>query len=300
MILLLCALLAGLGVASAGALEPAATPKPPPQAYLPLVVKTYAGTGPFACPTGSANRYGSGPAYQFDLDDPVRPSAAHADKNLALRGYAANTDAWLRRELINYGTDDRTQPPQFATIFTPNRVPALAGFYRVHDWNWSPSPAPGTRGAPLTRWPVTALGLRVPAGEVLRVPASGYDIGQGGEVIVMYADARGVALRYAREDSAGAAGYTLHVDGICTDPNLLALYAQLDAAAGPRYVYRSPGQRPYSYPLPVLSAGHPLGVASSELVVIAIADTGTFMDPRSCNEWWQIRPGYTGACPPHE
>ena len=205
--------------------------------YLPLVFGS--SPPPFACPTSSANNYASGTATQYDLDDPVRPAQAHADKNLALRGYTPNTDAGLRRELVNYGADDPTMPPQLATLFQPARVPPLRGFYRVHDWNWSPSPEPGTPGAPLTTWPVTALGLQVTPGETLQVPASGYDIGQGYEVIVLYADERRVALRYAREDSAGARGYTVHLDGLCTDPNLLALYAGLDAPTGPRYVYPS-------------------------------------------------------------
>ena len=76
---------------------------------------------------------------------------------------------------------------------------------------------------------------------------------------------------------------------------MLALYNQLNAANGPRYVYPN-GQ----YPLPVLPAGKPIGVARGNEVVVAVVDTGTFMDPRSCNEWWQIRPGYTGTCPQHE
>ena len=213
--------------------------------YLPLVFGS--SPPPFACPTSSTNSYASGTATQYDLDNPVRPAQAHADKNLALRGYTPNTDAGLRRELVNYGADDPTRPPQFATLFQPARVPPLSGFYRVHDWNWSPSPEPGTRGAPLTTWPVTALGLQVTPGEALHVPVSAYDIGQGYEVIVLYADERRVALRYAREDSAGAQGYTVHLDGLCTDPNLLALYAELDAPTGPRYVYPV---SPYTTPCP--------------------------------------------------
>ena len=262
--------------------------------YLPLVFGSLA-TDPSPAQRSSTNNYASGTATQYDLDNPVRPAQAHADKNLALRGYTPNTDAGLRRELVNYGADDPTMPPQLATLFQPARVPPLSGFYRVHDWNWSPSPEPGTPGAPLTTWPVTALGLQVTPGETLQVPASGYDIGQGYEVIVLYADERRVALRYAREDSAGARGYTVHLDGLCTDPNLLALYAGLDASTGPRYVYPSS-----NYPLPVLPAGKPLGVARGSEVVVAVVDTGSFMDPRSCNEWWQIRPGYAGICPPHE
>jgi len=273
------------------------TPTPAARVYLPLTLKQ---PPPYVCPASSANNYASGDAWQSDLDNPVRPAAAHADKNLALRGYALNMDAGLRRELVNYGTDDPRQPPQFATLFDPQRVPSLIGFYRVYDWDWAQSPAPGSRGDPLTTWPATALGLSVTPGEVLHVPASDYDIGQGYEVIVLYADERRVALRYAREDTAGYQGYTVHVDGLCTDPNLLALYNQLDAPAGPRYVYRPPDQRPYTYPLPVLPAGQPIGVARGGEVVVAIVDTGSFMDPRSCNEWWQVRPGYAGTCPPHE
>lgn len=286
-------------VARAGAEGPFEAPTPTPAArlYLPILFRL---PSPFVCPAGSTNEYAAGSAWQYDLDDPVRPATAHADKNLALRGYAPNNDAGLRRELVNYGTDDLQQPPQLATLFWPPRVPQLVGFYRVYDWNWDPSPEPGSRGAPLTTWPVTALGLSVTPGEVLHVPTSNYDIGQGYEAIVLYADERRVALRYAREDSAGAPGYTVHVDGLCTDPNLLTLYVQLDAANGPRYVYTPPKRRPYSYPLPTLGDGQPIGVARGVEVVVAIVDTGSFMDPRSCNEWWQIRSDYAGTCPPHE
>ncbi len=288
-----------LALAPGRATAQAPTATPAARAYLPLVIKSVA-TPVFICPTESQNSYAQGPAYQYDLDDPVRPAADHADKNLALRGYTTNTDAGLRRELVDYGTDDPIQPPQFATLFAPPRVPALRGFYRVHDWIWAPSPEPGRRGAALTTWPVTALGLAVTPGETLHVPISGYAIGQGHAVIVLYADEQRVALRYAREDSAGAPGYTVHVDDLCTDPNLLALYRQLDAATGPRYVYRPPEQRPYTYALPVLPAGQPIGVARSAEVIVAIVDTGSFMDPRSCDEWWQVRPDYAGTCPPHE
>ena len=260
--------------------------------YLPFVAV------PYTCPTTSTNQYSGGTAYQYDLDDPVRPAYNHADKNLELRGYTPNTDPGLKRELVDYGSDDPIQPPQFATLFVPYRVPTLTNFYRVHNWNWAPSPELGSRGDPITEYPVTALGLQTTPGETLHVPASGYDIGGGMEVLVLFADADTVALRYTRDDSSAPPGYTVHVDNICTDPNLLALYNSLDSAGGPRYVYVPPENRPYSYDLPNLYAGQPLGTARSTEIVVAIADTGTFMDTRSCNEWWQIRPGYSGTCPP--
>jgi hypothetical protein len=114
---------------------------------------------------------------------------------------------------------------------------------------------------------------------------------------VLFADEDTVALRYTREDSSAPSGYTVHVDNICTDPNLLTLYNSLDDPGGARYTYVPPVGRPYVYDLPALPAGHPLGTARSRETVVAIVDTGAFMDTRSCNEWWQIRPGYTGSCP---
>ncbi len=245
------------------------------------------------CPTTSTNQYVAGTAYQYDQDDPVRPAYDHADKNLALRSYTPNTDPGLQRELVDYGSDDPTQPPQPATLFSPYRVPTLSTFYRVYDWNWAPSPEPGTRGSPITDWPVTALGMETTPGETLHTPTSGYEIGGGMEVIVLFADEDTVALKYARQDSAGAPGYTVHVDNICTDPNLLTLYDQLDAPDGPRYVFPNA-----SYNLPTLYDSQPLGTARGTEIVVAIVDSGAFMDTRSCNEWWQIRPGYTGTCPP--
>ncbi len=278
---------------------------PTARAYLPYVVKQYATraptptpTTPPACPGTSGNQYSGGTAYQYDLDNPVRWAWNHADKNLHLRWFSLNTDPGLKRELVNYGQDDPTPPPQFATLFNPARVPPLVNFYRVYNWNWQPSPDPGTRGSPITTWPVTALGLGTAPGEVLHVPTSGYGIGGGMMVIVLYADDDTIALRYTREDSSGSPGYTVHVQGLCVDPHLLALYNELDNSTGPRYVYVPPSQRPYSYNLVNLPAGAPIGVTKGNETVVAVVDTGSFMDPRSCNEWWLIRPGYAGSCPP--
>lgn len=265
----------------------------PLTAYLPSVAR--AQTTAYTCPTTSANQYAGGTAFQVEGDNPVRPAYNHADKNIALRSYSLNADPNLKRELVDYGSGDPTQPPQLATIFDPYQVPHLSNFYQVHNWNWASSPNPGTRGDPITSPPVTALGLETTAGQSLHVPTSGYDIGGGMEVIVLFADEDTVTLKYTREDTA-ATGYTVHVDNICTDPNLLALYQSLDDPTGLRYVYAV--GRPYAYDLPILPAGQPFGTARGNEIVVAIVDTGTFQDPRSCNEWWQERTGYAGSCPP--
>lgn len=260
-----------------------------PVSFFPLILK------PKGCPADSSQQYSSGTAFQFDLDDPVRPASNHADKNLDLRSYQLNPDSSLSHDLVDYGVNDPTPPPQLATLFSPARVPGILNLYQVNEWQWSPSPAPGSRGTPISNPPVTAIGLSVAFGEDLHVPQSGYDIGGGQEVILLYADNNTVALRYAREDSAGAPGYVVHIENICTDVNLLALYSGLDNPTGPRYVYVPPHQRPYAYNLPNLSAGRIIGTARYSEVVVAVVDTGRFQDPRSCDDWWQIRPGY-GPC----
>lgn len=259
-----------------------------PRAYLPLAFS------PTGCPGISINTYSSGMVFQFDTDNPVRPAYNHADKNLDLRGYTLNSNTNLQRELVDYGSDDPTQPPQLATLFIPNQVPPFAEFYQVGQWAWASSPEPGQRVEPITTPKVTALSFGLDSGTTLYAPSSGYDIGGGMEVIVLYADENSLSLHYTREDSA-ARGYTIHIDQICTDPNLLSLYNSLDDANGPRYVFPSGG-----YNLPTLPAGQIFGVTGNNDMVIAIADTGTYQDPRSCNEWWQIRPGYNGSCPPQQ
>ena len=278
----------------------AATPRidftPTAYAYMPAVVRQPTPTP--ICPLTSDRQYSQGIALQYELDDPVRPASTHPDKNLEMRGYTLNTDPNLRRELIDYGVGDPAPPPQFATMFDPYRVPELRSFYQVHNWIWGVPPDPGDRADPIENPPVTALGLGIVPGEEIYVPTSGYDIGGGMEVLVLYADEDTVALRYTREDSSGSPGYTVHIDNICVDPNLVSLYEALDDADGPRYVYVPPENRPYGYDLPTLPAGKVVGVAKGEEMVVAIVDTGAFLDPRSCNDWWQERPGYGGSCPP--
>lgn len=289
--------LIGLTTVGASARPPADQEEVTAAVYLPAAIKSDVSPGDGPCQSSATPQYSAGTAFQFDLDNPVRPAHLHADKNIELRGYILNEDGDLQRELVDYGSDDPTQPPQLATLFNPPRVD-LSNFYRMHEWNWAPSPDPGSRGAPKAQPPVTALGLATAAGEPIHVPSSGYDIGGGMEVLVSFADEDSVTLRYTREDSSGSAGYTVHVDNICTNPELLALYNSLDQPNGPRYVYMPPSQRPYGYNLPDLPAGKLIGRARGDELVVAIVDSGAFMDPRSCNEWWQIRPGYAGSCPP--
>jgi hypothetical protein len=271
-----------VGTASGPAEPEALTPR----ARLPLIMASP------TCPPTSGNSYGQGIMYQVDPDNPVRPAWNHADKNLDLRGYSVvNGPA---KALIDVGRDpgENFQPPQLKTLFSPARVPAITNTYRVNNWNWAASPSPGTRGSPITDPTVTLIGLATTPGEVLRSPIHGRDLGppagQGGAMVI-FADSNSITIHYTREDTA-ANGYTVHVDNICTDPNLLALYNALDS--GGRYQYPSGG-----YNLPGLSANQVFGRARSNVIYVAIVDTGAFLDPRSCKEFWFWEVPAGGPCP---
>ena len=90
---------------------------------------------------------------------------------------------------------------------------------------------------------------------------------------MLYAGESGLTLHIGREDEFF--GYVVHIDGVCTDPDLLALYRQRHAE----------GRRE----LPALRGHDPIGVALDREIQVAVRDTGSFMDPRSRNDWWQGR-----------
>jgi hypothetical protein len=98
---------------------PAAGNQPGPRVFLPLIFDAS------ACPDNSGNAYQTGPAIQWDSNNPVRLAWNHADKNLALRGYTSNPSAF--KGCMNYGSIDRKGPPQLASLFSANRVPAFTG-----------------------------------------------------------------------------------------------------------------------------------------------------------------------------
>lgn len=282
------ALVVVMALAVAAPMTVAGAPAAPSDAndvFLPLI------RGATACPTSSGRSYGQGIMYQQDPDNPVRPAWNHADKNLDLRGYALTSGT---KGLVDVGRDagELFQPPQLKTLFSPARVPTITDVYRVNNWNWATSPNPGTRGGPITNPSVTLIGMQTTPGEALRSPTHGRDLGPPagfGGAMVIYADANTIAIHYTREDTA-AVGYTVHVDNICTDPNLLALYNALDS--GGRYVFPSGG-----YNLPGLTANQIFGTARGSAIYVAIVDSGAYMDPRSCKEFWFWEVPAGGPCP---
>jgi LysM repeat protein len=194
-----------------------------------------------------------------------RPAAQHGDINLALRGYSRIT---ARLDLIDMAGPTDHRAPQLAGLFADKRVPVFSNAYRANHWDWGSN----SRGGPITDFEVTLAGFAVQSGETIHVPDSGYSIGQGYTVLVLYADANRITLKYTGEDNV-VYGYTLHVEGICVEPSLLALYEQMNAAGR--------GQ------LPALRAGQAFGRARGNEIQVAIRDTGRFMDPRTRKDWWR-------------
>ncbi len=196
-----------------------------------------------------------------------RPATRHADLNLSLRGLCP-VSATLA--FVDYTGETDGGAPQLAGLFGDNRTPAMTAAYQVYDWDWEHD----CRGALISYPDVTSLALRTTPGEGIRTPGAGQEIGNGYQVLVLYADAERVSLHYTRNDSV-AYGYTLHIEGVAVDPGLTALYQQANA------VGRSE--------LPALRAGQVFGQAKATEIRIAIRDTGTFLDPRSRKDWWRGR-----------
>jgi hypothetical protein len=184
--------------------------------------------------------------------------------NLDHRGYAP-VNASLA--LVSYGPVTDRSAPQFPAMFADNRVPAFVKTYHRYRWDAGCN-CPVDTYSP---WPATVLGLRTRPGEVIAAPDSGYDIGGGNEFLVLYAGETGITLHIGRDDDL--TGYTIHIDDVCVEPDLLALYRRLHSAGR--------GE------LPVLRGRQPLGRAVGDEIKIAVRDYGHFLDPRSRNDWWQ-------------
>jgi hypothetical protein len=187
-----------------------------------------------------------------------------------LRGYS-KTNAGLNLIDVSGPTDHRA--PKLNGLFADRRTPQLANVYRINNWNWSPPPNPGTRGAPITDFEVTLAGFKVKPGETVHVPGADYDLGQSYQVLVLYASPERITLNYTGEDSV-AFGYAVHIEGICVEPGLQALYNSANADNRRK--------------LPAARAAQAIGRAITEEIRVSIRDKGSFMDPRVRKDWWRL------------
>lgn len=193
------------------------------------------------------------------------PAASHPDLNLALRGYEPVAAA---ASLIHIDGPVDGQAPQLTGLFADRRQATVTATYQVYDWDWECD----CRGALISDAAVTLVGLQVAPGEPIFTPDSPRTIGSGYEALVLYATAERITLKFTREDNV-VRGYTLHVEGICVEPRLLARYTALDQAGR--------GE------LPALRGGQPFGRAQGQVVRVAIRDNGQFLDPRARPHWWR-------------
>jgi hypothetical protein len=246
-----------------------------PKLYLPLVPRGYAFSDGLRTCQAQAS-YNLIPVEATPFID--RPVEVHPDFNLAVRGWVTNADPSLRR-LVDYSGGFDANAPQLYGLFANGRTPALSSTHRVYDWDWGSN----RRGAPISAWPVTLLGMATTPGETLHLPGRGPDIYQGAyHAMVLYAAPTRITWTYTRFGyiSSPQGGYGVHVENVCVDPNLVALYNAAHAAGR--------GQ------LPALRGGQVFGRASSSEILVAIRDTGSFMDPRSRKDWWRGRAAQEG------
>lgn len=225
-------------------------------AYLPIVMR------PDVC-AATGETYGTlPPDVPYTGDASTQP-----DINLAVRGYTPTTAAL---DLVDYAGAIDPAAPQLYSLFGDNRTPTFNAAFKVYRWDWTCN----CRGGPILKWAVTLLGMQTTPGEMIHAPVAGYDVGGGYGMLVLYAEAHRLTLKYTRDDNA-IDGYTLHLEKLCVDPNLLALYQQLNAEGRNE--------------LPALLPGQPLGRALGTEIDAATRDNGSFLDPRSRKDWWQGR-----------
>jgi hypothetical protein len=219
------------------------------------------GTGVDPCEPIPGASYATSPTVGPITD---RPAPDHADLNMKLRGWS-KTGGTLGLVAIEGPTD--ALAPKLNTLFTDDRVPTFVQNYRVNNWDWGTNSVAG----PITEWEVTLSGFASSAGEVLELPNSGYEIGPGHEARVLYADDDSITFKYTSEDNV-VYGYAIHVVGVCVEPTLRSLYDSNDAAG--------------RGDLPALAGNQPFGRSRGAEVLVAIRDTGAFMDPRAEKDWW--------------
>lgn len=234
--------------------------------FLPIIFNPE----PSRCPTTSTAQFALIPIDGAPAD---HPDYLHGDLNLSLRGYEPTT-GFLG--LVNYSGGTDANAPQLAGLFEPNRFSGVTTVYQVYSWNWACG-THGCRGPLITNPSVTLAGLSTTKDEAIYIPERGPDIYSAGyKAMVLYAAEDRITLGYTRHDNV-ASGYSVHIENICVDPNLLALYQAQTSADGWHVTGNLPG----------LKNNQALGTALGSEMPVAIRDRGTFMDPRSRKDWWQ-------------
>jgi hypothetical protein len=233
--------------------------------YIPLLSRPTQATSTTSCEVEGTSYRTLSP-----ISEPTSiPAEIHPDINLTVRGYQPTNSAEMEIVAYNGPTDDLA--PQLDTLFSPRRLPNFSSGYRVNQWDWDCDCPAG----PINDYPVTLLGMATTPGETIHTPVSGYEIAPGLGAMVLLAEENRITLKYTPDDNI-VVGYAIHIEDICVEPDLLALYRQMNAEGRDE--------------LPVLSGGQAIGRALGSEIKVAIRDTGAFMDPRAQKDWWKAYP----------
>lgn len=198
--------------------------------------------------------------------DTRRPPESNPDLNLSLLGYQPNGAAPTFKD---YGPADDPLAPQLRGLFADRRQPSFTTAFSNNGWDWnSNTPTPPSP----SQYEVAVIGVAVTPGEMLFMPGSGRSIGNDYSALVLYADGNQITLKYTPEDSI-ARGYTVFIEGISVNPQLMAVYQSSNGAGRGS--------------LPALKTGQQIGTAQGGEIRIAVRDNATFMDPRSLQDWWR-------------
>jgi len=198
--------------------------------------------------------------------------APHDDPevNLSLRGWRAVDE---HRGLVRLCGPTDTDAPRLGHLFGDRRPPTFSSTHEVFTH------AGRAGGQPeMYPWPVHLAGLQSTPGEAVHLPARRPDIDSGTHhAVLLYADADSATFKYTRDDAILAGpgdGYAVHLENVCLAPELLSLFHRLRD----RYPSRAA--------LPAIASGKQVGRAIGGEVLVAVRDTGMFMDPRSGKDWW--------------
>lgn len=204
---------------------------------------------------------------KYDAVSIISSSAPHsaAEVNITARGFVSTT---ATLDLVDIDGPTDPAAPRLYTLFADRRIPGFSAVYQLYRWDEMCN----CRGTLIDNPPVSVASLVVNPGETLRLPESGYNLGEGFNAIVLYADASRITFAYTREDNP-VRGYVVYIDGVAVATNLLALYQQLNSAGR--------GE------LPGLRIGQLFARTTSTELKLAIRDAGGFMDPRSRKDWWK-------------
>lgn len=187
----------------------------------------------------------------------------HPDINIKLRGFQRTDGVMNVIDLGSLSTDVDPKHPNIDTLFDNPLEHAIVGLYNVGVWE-------GKNTGIYTDW-VHLVGFSVFPTDNIRVPTSGYDLGCGFEVMVLFADENSITIKYTLDDNM-VSGYGIHILGIKVREDIVAKYKAADLA----------GRKE----LPVLRAGEILGHPAEAAIWVSVRDTGAFLDPRSCQDFW--------------